>query len=115
MSDTPTTPADPTPQPEKQVSFLNYLITTLLADPKAKAMLGCITRWLLNGAGAILGATSLGHLCTGVANNADWVMLIAGTLLSGSQLVWGIYQKWCVNRKITKLQTHIEVLKGTAP
>ena len=105
MNDTETTAS--------QDNFWAYLVDTILSDPRTKAMIGCGVRWFLHAVGVALAAYPVGHLLQGVSSNADWIMLAAGAILSLSQLVWGIYQKWRVNRKVTHLQQQVVDARAT--
>ena len=103
MSDQPIEPTTA----EAGQNFVSFVINSILNDPRTKAQIGSFVRWALHAIGTILGTVgmaSMSGIIKGLSSNADLILVVSGVALSVAQLVWGLYQKWCVDRKIVYLK-----------
>ena len=73
--------------------FLQFLINSVLSDPRTKAQIGSVIRGVLIAFGASWAST-----------HAQGIDLAAGILIAVATAAWGIYQKYRVDRKIGRLE-----------
>lgn len=78
---------------QKAEGFLPFLIDAVLASPRTQAQIGTLVRTVLVAFGSGWAAT-----------HGEGINLVVGVLLAVAAGVWGVYQKWRVDRKIRKLQ-----------
>jgi len=83
----------PVIESNKPLSFVSFLIESILSNPRTQAQIGTTARTILVAFGSSWAAT-----------HGDVLNFLAGVLLAGVAFVWGCYQKWRVDRKIQRLQ-----------
>jgi len=77
---------------EQRDTFMAYLLTAIIGNPRTQAQLGTLVRTILVAFGSSWAAT-----------HGDALNLLAGVLLAVVAFVWGLYQKWKVDRQIKSL------------
>lgn len=78
---------------QRAEGFVAYLVDAVLASPRTQAQIGTLVRTVLVALGSGWAAT-----------HGDGINLLVGVLLAVVAGVWGVYQKFRVDRKIRKLQ-----------
>lgn len=78
---------------QKAEGFVAYLVDEVLANPRTQAQIGTLVRTMLVAFGSGWAAT-----------HGEGINLLVGVLLAVVAGVWGVYQKFRVDRKIRKLQ-----------
>jgi hypothetical protein len=78
---------------EQRDTFWAYLVNALISNPRTQAQIGTLVRTVLVAFGSSWAAT-----------HGDALNLLAGVLLAIAAFIWGLYQKWCVDRKIKSME-----------
>lgn len=89
-------PATPNQQTDQTEGFMAYLVQSVISNPRTRAQIGSAVRGALIALGSGWAST-----------HADAINVLVGIAIAILSAIWGVYQKYCVDRKIARLKDKI--------